>query len=197
MQQQLHIDVSVSCAPEQEPFLRCLAAGLKLNIAKRAATAETSNEKTIGSKHMLSNLANDAPNKHELKRMKMEAMASQTLSMNSSGSTVKGSGKYSFSQPAEQSCCSFKPQSFLFLKGAHAQAAGAGTVIDRSAPYRTLRGNQPVHVHPTSVLFSLVQSRKLPEFVVFAELLITSKQYMRHITAIDGSWVTTLQAVQG
>jgi len=67
--------------------------------------------------------------------------------------------------------------------------------VEEEAPYRTVRGNQPVYIHPSSVLFGRVhrheeQVRKqsqfgnrmkissdgLPPFVVFAELLITTKQ---------------------
>lgn len=58
------------------------------------------------------------------------------------------------------------------------------------APYKTIRGNQPVHVHPSSVLFSISGGEKrLPAYVVFAELLVTSKQYMRCITAIEEEWL--------
>ena len=31
--------------------------------------------------------------------------------------------------------------------------------------------------------------KNLPEFVVYSELLTTTKQYMRGVTAIDGSWL--------
>ena len=62
----------------------------------------------------------------------------------------------------------------------------------QAAPYSTIRGNQPVHIHPSSVLFSNPSGRKLPEYVVFAELLITTKHYMRNVTAVDGSWLMEL-----
>ena len=62
--------------------------------------------------------------------------------------------------------------------------------IDPSAaPYQTVRGNQPVHIHPSSVLFSNPSGRKLPEYIVYSELLITTKHYMRNVTAVDGSWL--------
>jgi hypothetical protein len=35
----------------------------------------------------------------------------------------------------------------------------------------------------------ITSGRKLPEYVVYAELLITTKQYMRSVTAIEGSWL--------
>ena len=61
-----------------------------------------------------------------------------------------------------------------------------------AAPYSTIRGNQPVHIHPSSVLFFNPSGRKLPEYVVFAELLITTKHYMRNVTAVEGSWLMEL-----
>ncbi len=63
---------------------------------------------------------------------------------------------------------------------------------DKSAPYKTIRGNQPVHIHPSSVLFSGPAFRKLPQYVVYSELLITSKRYMRGVTAINGAWLMEL-----
>jgi HrpA-like RNA helicase len=60
------------------------------------------------------------------------------------------------------------------------------------APYKTVRGGQPVHIHPSSVLFAQSSSRKLPEYVVYSELLITTKQYMRGVTVIEGSWLPEL-----
>jgi len=67
----------------------------------------------------------------------------------------------------------------------------AAPVDGTAAPYRTVRGLQPVHVHPSSVLFNTA-NKKLPEFLVYAELLITSKQYMRNVSAVDGAWLTEL-----
>ena len=62
--------------------------------------------------------------------------------------------------------------------------------IDPSAaPYQTVRGNVPVHIHPSSVLFSNPSGRKLPEYIVYSELLITTKHYMRNVTAVEGSWL--------
>ena len=72
-----------------------------------------------------------------------------------------------------------------------------------AAPYQTVRGNQPVHIHPSSVLFSNPSGRKLPEYIVYSELLITTKHYMRNVTAVDGSWLMEVaphlfkRAIQG
>lgn len=107
------IDHTVSSMPDKAPFLKCLTAGLCLNIARR----------------------------------------------NSSDEAVTLTRK------------SFRD---------------SRQFIDAKAPYKTLRGNQPVFIHPTSVLFA---SKKLPECVVFAELLETSKRYMRSVTAVHMDWL--------
>ena len=67
---------------------------------------------------------------------------------------------------------------------------GAAKDTKDSAPYVTLRGRQPVYIHPSSVLFSQSGGfKKLPDYVVYSDLLITSKQYMRGITAIESEWL--------
>lgn len=76
------------------------------------------------------------------------------------------------------------------LLSSSASSAG-GDSVDASAPYRTIKGGQPVHIHPSSVLFS-GSARSLPSHVVYSELLITSKKYMRGVTVVDGSWLIQL-----
>lgn len=44
--------------------------------------------------------------------------------------------------------------------------------------------NHTVFIHPTSALF-----QKSPEWVVYHELVLTSKEYMRNITKIDPKWL--------
>lgn len=60
-----------------------------------------------------------------------------------------------------------------------------------AAPYQTIRGNQPVHIHPSSVLFAN-NNKRLPEYIVYSELLITTKHYMRNVTAVEGCWLMEL-----
>jgi len=131
-----------SCLPHLEPYLKCLAVGLSLNVAQRVADG--------------------------------------SAAANSSMSTLHG-----------------------------LQRGGAA---DRgAAPYVTLRGRQPVHVHPSSVLFSaatghitavdsakdkgrgisahLHKKSRLPAYVVYSDLLITSKSYMRGVTGMQGEWL--------
>lgn len=51
--------------------------------------------------------------------------------------------------------------------------------------YRTLVESQPVFIHPSSALFN-----KSPEWVVYHELVLTSREYMRQVTTIDPRWLT-------
>ena len=50
--------------------------------------------------------------------------------------------------------------------------------------YKTLVDNQTIFIHPSSALFN-----KSPEWVVYHELVLTSKEYMREITSIDPKWL--------
>lgn len=53
--------------------------------------------------------------------------------------------------------------------------------------YKTVKGDQSVHIHPTSVYSNDMIEK--PKFVVFVEILNTTKSYMRHIMAVEQSWL--------
>jgi len=53
--------------------------------------------------------------------------------------------------------------------------------------YKTIKGDLSVHVHPTSVYSNDLIER--PKLVVFVEILNTTKPYMRHIMAVEQSWL--------
>ena len=66
--------------------------------------------------------------------------------------------------------------------------AGFFSHVARKDPkegYKTLIDNQTIFIHPSSALFN-----KAPEWVVYHELVLTSKEYMREVTAIDSRWLT-------
>lgn len=58
---------------------------------------------------------------------------------------------------------------------------------DPQEGYKTMVENQPVYIHPSSALFN-----KNPEWVIYHELVLTSKEYMRSVLAIDPKWLTEL-----
>eukprot|EP01119_Soliformovum_irregulare_P003707 TRINITY_DN1463_c1_g1_i3.p1 TRINITY_DN1463_c1_g1~~TRINITY_DN1463_c1_g1_i3.p1 ORF type:complete len:1148 (-),score=493.33 TRINITY_DN1463_c1_g1_i3:150-3593(-) len=53
--------------------------------------------------------------------------------------------------------------------------------------YTNLNSNEEISIHPSSSVF-----RKIPEFLVYKEIFRTSKSFMRGITAVDPSWLSTL-----
>ncbi|GES86963.1 probable ATP-dependent RNA helicase DHX35 [Rhizophagus clarus] len=53
--------------------------------------------------------------------------------------------------------------------------------------FRSVRDNVELHVHPSSVLFT----RNAP-WVIFHEVVSTTKSYMRELTVIDPAWLTEL-----
>ncbi|KAJ8285627.1 hypothetical protein GJAV_G00029040 [Gymnothorax javanicus] len=53
--------------------------------------------------------------------------------------------------------------------------------------YKTPLLDEPVFIHPSSVLF-----KTLPEFVVYQEVMETSKMYMRVVSAVEHDWIPQL-----
>lgn len=68
--------------------------------------------------------------------------------------------------------------------------AGFFTNVAKKDPtegYRTMVEGQPVYIHPSSALFN-----KNPEWVIYHELVLTTKEYMRNIMEIDPKWLVEL-----
>lgn len=55
---------------------------------------------------------------------------------------------------------------------------------DPQEGYKTLVDNHTVYIHPSSALFN-----RPPEWVIYHELILTSKEYMRNVIAIDPKWL--------
>lgn len=58
--------------------------------------------------------------------------------------------------------------------------------------YVNLRTSVGVQLHPTSALYGL---GFLPEYVVYHELILTSKEYMSTVTSVDPQWLAELGGV--
>ena len=58
---------------------------------------------------------------------------------------------------------------------------------DPSEGYKTVNENTTVFIHPSSALFN-----RGPQWVVYHELVMTSKEYMREVTAIDPKWLVEM-----
>lgn len=67
-----------------------------------------------------------------------------------------------------------------------ARRAQAEDILDAkwNNAYKTCLMDDPVFIHPTSALF-----KKLPEFVVYQEIMETTKMYMRGLSAVEAEWV--------
>ncbi|WVW82331.1 hypothetical protein I302_104338 [Kwoniella bestiolae CBS 10118] len=61
--------------------------------------------------------------------------------------------------------------------------------IDKGGGYRTTKNNHSVYVHPSSCLIGM---QPPPRFILYYELVLTSKEYMRQCMPIEGSWLAEL-----
>jgi len=50
--------------------------------------------------------------------------------------------------------------------------------------YRTLVDGQPVYIHPSSSLF-----QRQPEYCIYHQVVLTSKEYMRAVLTIEPKWL--------
>lgn len=55
---------------------------------------------------------------------------------------------------------------------------------DPQEGYKTLVDNQTVYIHPSSALFN-----RQPDWVIYHELVLTTKEYMREVIAVDPKWL--------
>lgn len=55
--------------------------------------------------------------------------------------------------------------------------------------YVNIRTGMPCHLHPTSSLYGMGFT---PEYVIYHELLMTSKEYMHTVTSVEGVWLAEL-----
>ena len=60
--------------------------------------------------------------------------------------------------------------------------------LTRDGHYVSLDSKQKAYIHPSSVLF-----KNKPELVVFTELLVTQKSYMKALSLVDATWLTNAQ----
>lgn len=55
--------------------------------------------------------------------------------------------------------------------------------------YVNLRTGIPCFLHPTSALYGMGFT---PEYIVYHELIMTTREYMQCVTAVDGEWLAEL-----
>ncbi|KAK9926087.1 hypothetical protein M0R45_023339 [Rubus argutus] len=59
--------------------------------------------------------------------------------------------------------------------------------LQKSGAYRTVKHPQTVHIHPSSGL-----SQVLPRWVLYHELVLTTKEYMRQVTELKPEWLVEI-----
>lgn len=59
--------------------------------------------------------------------------------------------------------------------------------LQKGGAYRTVKNNQSVQIHPTSALF-----QQMPRWVIYHELVFTTKEYMRQIIEINPKWLVEI-----
>lgn len=59
--------------------------------------------------------------------------------------------------------------------------------IQKGGVYRTIKHNQSVQIHPTSSLF-----QQMPRWVIYHELVFTTKEFMRQIIEIKPEWLVEI-----
>ncbi|XP_026866548.2 pre-mRNA-splicing factor ATP-dependent RNA helicase PRP16 isoform X1 [Electrophorus electricus] len=55
--------------------------------------------------------------------------------------------------------------------------------------YVNVRTGMPCHLHPTSSLFGMGYT---PDYITYHELVMTTKEYMQCVTAVEGEWLAEL-----
>lgn len=55
--------------------------------------------------------------------------------------------------------------------------------------YQNLRSGMPCHLHPTSALYNM---GSLPKYIIYHELVMTTKEFMHCATAVEGEWLSEL-----
>jgi pre-mRNA-splicing factor ATP-dependent RNA helicase DHX16 len=64
--------------------------------------------------------------------------------------------------------------------------------IDKGGGYRTTKNNHTVYMHPSS---GLIGMQPPPRFILYYELVLTTKEYMRQCMPIEGSWLSECKSL--
>jgi len=86
--------------------------------------------------------------------------------------------------------CSIPPNRYDLVRKAIVSAYFTNAAkIKGIGDYINLRTGIPCKVHPSSALFSLGYA---PDFIVYHELVMTSKEYMNCVTTVDPHWLAEM-----
>lgn len=87
-------------------------------------------------------------------------------------------------QRVEIDLVSCMPETVNIRKAVTAGYFYHGAKLSKSGNYKTIKHNQTVLIHPNSSLFE-----ELPRWVLYHELVFTTKEYMRQVIEIDSKWL--------
>jgi len=68
------------------------------------------------------------------------------------------------------------------------QASGTQYATSKGVPYKALGVSEEVFIHPSSVLFS----KSPPDYIVFHEIVRTSRLYLKGLTIVNPAWLASL-----
>ncbi|KAJ6619426.1 P-loop containing nucleoside triphosphate hydrolase protein [Mycena sp. CBHHK59/15] len=70
----------------------------------------------------------------------------------------------------------------------HTPSSGVKYTTSKGVPYKALGVSEDVFIHPSSVLANMVP----PEYVVFSELIRTTRVWVKGVTVINPAWLSSL-----
>jgi len=73
------------------------------------------------------------------------------------------------------------------LDGQFKRSGKSGTLLSSRGRYKTKIGSEEVSIHPTSMMFG---RNPAPKCIVYTELLVTKKSYIRSVTQIKEEWLS-------
>ena len=169
------LDPSATCAPEREPFLRCVLAGLFLNTARRSTTAFVN--------AVAGTCSVNGTSKFSFSQNPVNARLISAV--NPSRALITGDSLAPFQTLRGRQMVHVHPSSVLF-------SSRFTYRYEQEQDEETSDRTQNVSIRNSTSggqRGSSAKKDRLPQLVAFAELLVNSKQYMRTMTVLQESWL--------
>ncbi|KAL0069776.1 putative ATP-dependent RNA helicase DHR1 [Marasmius tenuissimus] len=85
-------------------------------------------------------------------------------------------------------CAAFIDQVAIRKDRIHPSTAGAQYASSKNVPYRALGIGEDIFIHPSSVLANVPP----PEYIVFTEVVRTSRVWVKGLTVVNPAWLSSL-----
>lgn len=123
---------------------------------------------------------------HDVRRQ-LQTICSRTLEKNGLGMDTESTCGEDIEMFLKCVCAGLFLQSAARLPNVKdIKERGSGSIISTRGRYKTKVGNCEVSIHPTSTLFG---RNPAPKCVVYTELLVTKKTYIRGVTQVREEWL--------